>query len=103
MKKSLSDPSVFSGQPASNAKKLKAVGEDFRPVVIMPYGHRAIGGRASQFEKLDPEFVAYTAFVGSVFVSIIAADTAGSHEMPFMHGGPRDGNARKFGLLQRIT
>ncbi|WP_029525302.1 hypothetical protein [Polaromonas glacialis] len=85
MNKSLSAVSVPVGQPASLAAERK---KPFQGGQTAKREEQRIPGfRVRQSGKLHSRFAGYMAFGAAVFVSMIAAATVASHDVPLMLGG----------------
>ena len=88
MQKSLLDNPVLSKQPANMPGKRKTFEEDRRIGATMSDEQQTGGRRAHQSGKLhSSRFGGYMAFVAAACVSIMAAATVASHDLPLMLGG----------------
>ena len=87
MNKSLPAVSVSAGPPAKQAFDYKKSVEDGPVPAARCEGRRIARFRARQSGKLHSRFAAYMAFGAAVFISMIAAVTVASHDVPLMLGG----------------
>ena len=87
MKKSLPAISVTAGLPANMAVKCNKPVEDGPSPTTKREGHKIARFRTRQSGKLHSRFAGYLAFGAAVCVSMIAAATVASHDVPLMLGG----------------
>lgn len=87
MNKSLPAVSVPVGPPVNLAVECKKPVEDGLAPAAKCEGQRVARVRARQSGKLHTRFAGYMAFGAAVFVSMIAAATVASHDVPLMLGG----------------
>lgn len=86
MNQSLPAVSVPAGLPVNLAAERKTPVKDDAPA-IKREGRSIARARARQSGKLHSRFAGYMAFGAAVFVSMIAAATVASHDVPLMLGG----------------
>ena len=87
MKKSLPAISVTAGLPANMAVKCNKSIEDESSPTAKRQGQRIAPFRLRQSGKMHFRFAGHLAFGATVCVSMIAAATDASHDIPLMLGG----------------
>jgi hypothetical protein len=87
MNKSLPADSVSAGLPVNPAVESKQFVEDGPVQPARCEGGRIARFRARQSGKLHSRFAAYMAFGAAVVISMMAAVTVASHDVPLMLGG----------------
>ena len=87
MKKSLPAILVSAGLPANTAVECNKPVEDGPLPTTKREEHKITRFRTRQSGKLHSRFAGYLAFGAAVCVSMIAAATVASHDIPLMLGG----------------
>ena len=87
MKKSLPAISVPAGLPVNTAVVCNKPVEDGPSPTTKREGPRIARFRTCQSGKMHSRFAGYLAFGAAVCVSMIAAATVASHDIPLMLGG----------------
>ena len=87
MKKSLPAISITAGLPVNTAVECNKPVKDGPAPTTKREGQRIARFRTRQSGKLHSRFAGYLAFGAAVCVSMIAAATVASHDVPLMLGG----------------